>query len=405
MLNINQSYPCKKKLSNGKTVYGEKRSTGAIEFIVLHFTGNTKDTAKSNAKYFHSSITRQASAHYFVDENEIYQSVQDNYIAYSVGGGTQSGHHPYYKVATNGNTLNIEMCTSGNSEISEKTEANAIELVKYKMKQYNIDANHVIRHYDVNGKACPSASFRSGDRWAKFIAKLGGTVQSAQNVSTSTPKSYLSKGDKGSAVKTMQTMLIKCGYSCGKYGADGDFGSGTDTALRNFQKANGLTVDGKYGAKSKAKLEALYNAKTTPTPAKSSRNSLIATGQQHSINFTGAKIATDGIYGANTKKNGIRCVQHAINLDYKKSLSVDGLWGSKSESGLGSHYVKKGETQYLVTAVEILLMLRGYDPKGVECPGKFGSGLEACVKQFQRDNGLTPDGIAGAKTIKKLMGV
>lgn len=34
-------------------------------------------------------------------------------------------------------------------------------------------------------------------------------------------------GDKGDAVKTMQTMLIKLGYSCGKYGADGDFGSGS----------------------------------------------------------------------------------------------------------------------------------------------------------------------------------
>ena len=40
-----------------------------------------------------------------------------------------------------------------------------------------------------------------------------------------TTKNYLAMGDKGDAVKTMQTMLIKLGYSCGKYGADGDFGS------------------------------------------------------------------------------------------------------------------------------------------------------------------------------------
>ena len=137
----------------------------------------------------------------------------------------------------------------------------------------------------------------------------------------------------------------------------------------------------------------------------SSKNSIVALGQQHSINFTGTKITVDGIYGTNTKKNGIGCVQHAINLDYKKSLSVDRIWGAKSEAALGSHYVKKGETQYLVTAVEILLMLRGYDPKGVECPGEFGSGLEAAVYQYQIDNGLTPDKIAGAKTIKSLMGV
>lgn len=248
------------------------------------------------------------------------------------------------------------------------------------------------------------------DKMANAIVKgLTGQVstvtESKPSVSApTTPKKYLAKGDKGDAVKAMQKMLIACGYSCGNSGADGDFGSGTDTALRNFQKANGLTVDGKYGSNSKAKLEALYKSKTQTTTS-TLKNSVIATGQQHSINFTGSKIAVDGIYGTNTKKNGIRCVQRAINLDYKKSLSVDGIWGSRSEQALGTHYIKKGETQYLVTAVEILLMLRGYNPNGVECPGKFGSGLEACVKQFQKANGLTADGIAGAKTIKKLMGV
>ena len=74
-------------------------------------------------------------------------------------------------------------------------------------------------------------------------------------------KSYLSKGDKGDAVRTMQTMLIACGYSCGKYGADGDFGNDSDKALRKFQKDYDLTVDGKYGSNSKAKLEFVYNQK------------------------------------------------------------------------------------------------------------------------------------------------
>ena len=36
---------------------------------------------------------------------------------------------------------------------------------------------------------------------------------------------------------------------------------------------------------------------------------------------------------------------------------------------------------------------------------KFGSGLEAAVKQFQSDRGLKVDGIAGRNTILKLMGV
>lgn len=92
-------------------------------------------------------------------------------------------------------------------------------------------------------------------------ARNGATTSNA-----SKPKSYLSKGDKGNDVKTMQTMLIAVGYSCGSYGADGDFGSDSDKALRKFQGDYSLTVDGKYGSKSKAKLESVYNQKKSSKP-------------------------------------------------------------------------------------------------------------------------------------------
>lgn len=48
-------------------------------------------------------------------------------------------------------------------------------------------------------------------------------------------------------------------------------------------------------------------------------------------------------------------------------------------------------------------MCRGYEVHGVEYPGIFGSGLETAVKQFQKDRGLKVDGIAGRKTILKLI--
>ena len=64
----------------------------------------------------------------------------------------------------------------------------------------------------------------------------------------------LKKGAKGNTVKAMQTLLIGYGYFCGGYGADGDFGSGTESALRSYQKAKGLSVDGVCGPKTWAKL-------------------------------------------------------------------------------------------------------------------------------------------------------
>ena len=64
----------------------------------------------------------------------------------------------------------------------------------------------------------------------------------------------LSKGSKGGSVKALQILLIGYGYSCGSYGADGDFGSATDNAVRRFQSAKGIGVDGIVGTNTWTKL-------------------------------------------------------------------------------------------------------------------------------------------------------
>lgn len=202
---------------------------------------------------------------------------------------------------------------------------------------------------------------------------------------TSTTRNYLMKGDKGAEVKTMQENLIYMGYSCGKAGADGDFGGGTDSAVRAFQKDNCLTVDGKYGAKSKAKLEELIANKKKAS--ENQGNPIVKVGQQHAINFTGVKIDVDGIVGKDTNKMKARVLQHAMNLDYGNTIAEDGDFQTKSKAKLGNHYVKKGESQYMVTAAEILMMLHGIDPNGVECPGKYGNGLVKAAKKFFGDDG------------------
>lgn len=106
---------------------------------------------------------------------------------------------------------------------------------------------------DQTGKEFLIRSYRNYP-WTNVLRYTGNGVTIAE-------KNYLEIGDSGSAVKTMQTMLIECGYSCGEYGADGEFGTGTDIAVRRFQMKNGLTIDGQYGPASKTKLVVLYNAK------------------------------------------------------------------------------------------------------------------------------------------------
>lgn len=57
----------------------------------------------------------------------------------------------------------------------------------------------------------------------------------------------LRKGSKGEDVRALQILLIGRGYSCGRYGADGDFGAETDKAVRKYQAAKKLEVDGIVG--------------------------------------------------------------------------------------------------------------------------------------------------------------
>ncbi len=55
------------------------------------------------------------------------------------------------------------------------------------------------------------------------------------------------KGDKGDNVKAAQILLIGRGYYCGVFGADGDFGSATERAAKNYQSDHGLEPDGEIG--------------------------------------------------------------------------------------------------------------------------------------------------------------
>lgn len=67
----------------------------------------------------------------------------------------------------------------------------------------------------------------------------------------------LKRGMKGADVTAMQSDLILLNYSCGKWGADGDFGKATESAVKAFQTDYDLEVDGIVGPKTVAKLNEL----------------------------------------------------------------------------------------------------------------------------------------------------
>lgn len=125
-----------------------------------------------------------------------------------------------------------------------------------------------------------------------------------------------------------------------------------------------------------------------------------ACGQQEANDFVGRDfIQVDGVVGEQTRRMAIRVIQHAMNLDYNAGLVEDGIWGSKTSAALGNHYIKKGETQYMVTFAEILALLHKKNPNGVEKPGIYGSGLEQAYNTdyISREGFLFTLGLLGCR--------
>lgn len=160
------------KINNGLTTinFSDANNPARVKYIVIHYTANNGDTAENNIRYFQRDY-RGASAHYFIDEKEIWRSVEDEDIAWHCG--AKSYRHKYCR---NSNSIGIEMCSRKDSRgryyIKPEVVAKTVELTKKLMKQYNVPASNVIRHHDVTGKTCPEPFVRDLKQWQDFKAAI-----------------------------------------------------------------------------------------------------------------------------------------------------------------------------------------------------------------------------------------
>ena len=329
-----------KKIS---TYNNSGRNGNSILYIVVHYTGNRGDTAKNNVDFFYNG-DRGASAHYFVDNNSIWQSVEDYRAAWAVGDG--SGMYGI----TNSNSISVEMCCQLNGEVSESTEKNTVDLVKHLMKVYNVPIENVVRHYDASRKVCPNWSANNWQRWFNFKNRIMSNTTVCATVESA-------KAFVGKRCRELQEKLNKVGYNCGV--VDGIFGVNTYNALIKFQSENGLTVDALAGDATFAKLDEIIS-KNKPTVGK------------------------------------IADLQRLCNKIKGLNLAVDGLWGPKTDSAVktlpccGLPYTQRELTVWVQLRV-------GVNPDGI-----FGNGTKNAVINYQRKNGLSADGIVGYNTYKSM---
>ena len=143
--------------------------TAPVRYIVVHYTANKGDTAKNNADYF-ARTTTKTSAHYFVDEKEVWQSVGEQDTAYHCGADTYK--HPECR---NGNSIGVEMCLlDKQGNLRPKTIDRAVSVVQQLMAAYGVTSDRVLRHYDVTGKNCPAPMVQDPGLWDQFKAQLEG---------------------------------------------------------------------------------------------------------------------------------------------------------------------------------------------------------------------------------------
>ena len=240
----------------------------------------------------------------------------------------------------------------------------------------------------------------------------------------------LKKGDSGEAVKALQRRLKELGYYTNYI--DGDFGSQTVTAVKAFQKKNGLTDDGVAGSVTLTKLNSSSaipaNGKTeedkvedeelkaTDTLKKGDKGAKVKALQTRLKELGYYKPMADGEYGSQTiaavkafqGKNGLTADGVAGSDTIKKLLSDSAIDANgkseedkeadKEEPSDGT--LRKGDKGDAVTALQARLRELGYFKPLPD--GDYGNQTVAAVKAFQEKNGLTADGVAGPDTLKKL---
>lgn len=178
-----------------------------IKYLAIHFTAGSNSTPGRAQNVYTTFVSRQASADFAVDDRDIVQFNPDikNYYCWSVGdkkNNNKGGR--LYGIATNRNTVSIEICstcTPATSEavskpnhagwsFSNKALDNATKLAKIIMKTYNIPLSNVVRHYDISGKLCPgiigwnkeaiydvslkkyNGKYSTDEQWEQFKKKL-----------------------------------------------------------------------------------------------------------------------------------------------------------------------------------------------------------------------------------------
>lgn len=223
----------------------------------------------------------------------------------------------------------IEICYSkSGGERFEKAQKNAAELTAHLLKQYGWGIDKVTKHADYANKYCPHRTL-SQYGWEFFIGLVKGFMGVTENTYTGALPVLPSKGyiSKGDKGEQVKVLQNFLNWNIGAgLSVDGDFGAKTDTAVRNYQKKYGLTVDGKFGKNSLAKAKTLCNNETN--------------------GYTGTfpTLSKKGYISKGDKGENVKRLQSFLNWCIGAGLTVDGDFGTKTDTAVKAYQKEYGLT-------------------------------------------------------------
>lgn len=247
-----------------------KRYVGPDDGILGHNQNGNHWNKPTATKCVHAWIGKVADG-----SIKIYQTLPWDYRSWGVGSGKKGSY--------NASHIQFEICEDGLTDETYYTEAfNAAKaLCAFLCEKFSISPENIVGHYEAYAAGYGSNhgdprnwQKKFGGSMAQFRADVkallngenspsGTVVQPGKQVVAEekqapvkpqiTPQTgsgvltmnTLRNGNKGTQVKVLQWLLNENGFDCGK--TDGIFGSKTLSAVKAFQKAKGLSVDGVVG--------------------------------------------------------------------------------------------------------------------------------------------------------------
>lgn len=225
-----------------------------------------------------------------------------------------------------------------------------MELCKYLLQQYP-QIKEISPHKKYWNTDCPGKNFPV-DKMVSAAFEGGTVSMSTITQSVANSSNLIKLWDSGSNVKDLQEKLIKLGYEL-YGGADGIFGQSTYNAVEHFQASRSLMVDGIVGP---ITLKAIDDA-----------------------------VSNIGAVDINT----VKYLQKAIGVN------ADNIAGPVTLAACPQ--LKQGSQDDVTRWLQIKL--------GINADGAFGNTTKITVQNFQAKNGLSPDGIVGQDTWRKLLGL